>query len=314
MLSLIGCAGGGSDSGSTPDVVTSLVVAAGQHLDVGQQRKLQFTARTSSGADVTSQLGGLTNWTSSNTDVLSFNHDTAIGVSNGTATARVSYTNQNGSVVTSNPVSVTVGTVDLNPVVRAFAAVPSTGPYTVTFTPTGGAARTIADNVAVGAFSSFSTITERAGKIRVLESGVQRSSRDITLEDNEKLSIVIAGTTTNTVIVPIVDDTTTVASGEFRLRFVLGYIASGQDFDGYILGPGQTVNDVAPVKTNRSAETGFVMDLPSGADRFAVTAPGSKTVLFSGTFDSPSRSDVTLVFDETSAGTYRYNFWGISPP
>ncbi len=314
-LSLVGCGGGGDDSGVTPgNLVTSLVIEPGQRLNVGEQRRLLFTARTSNGTNVTSQLGESTTWTSSSPGVLSFNRTTATGVSNGTANARVSYTNSNGSVVNSAFVPVTVGTVDRRPVARVFAAVPNTGPYSVTFTPTGGSETTISSSASVGAFSNFTTLAAGAGKVRVFENGTQRSSRDVNLNEDERLTIVIAGTPDNTVIVPIVDDTATVPSGEFRLRFVLGYLASGQRFDVYVLRPGQTVNDVAPIKQDRSAESGFIMNLPLGADRFAVTAPNSKTVIFSGTFEAPNRSDVTLVFDETTAGNYRFNFWGTTPP
>ncbi len=317
MIAVVGCGGGGSDSGggtTNGNVVTSLVIAAGQQLTVGEQRKLQFTARTGDGTIVTSQIAGLTNWTSTNNGVVSFNKDTATGVSNGTANVTVRYTNQNGSVVSSTPVAVTVGTLNRDPVARVLATVPNTGPYRVTFTPTGGVAATIASNAIVGTFTNFATVGERSGKIRVFENDVQRSSRDVVLEDNQKVSIIIAGTPANTLIVPVVDDTTAVASGQFRLRFVIGYVASGQRFDIYVLQPGQTVNDVAPVKENRGAETGFVEDLPFGANRFAVTAPGSKTVLFTGAFDSPNRSDVSLVFDEVDLDTYRFNFWGSTPP
>ncbi|MCD6051839.1 MAG: hypothetical protein K0Q55_3248, partial [Verrucomicrobia bacterium] len=201
MLSLAGCGGGGDDGGTTPDNrVTSLVIAPNQQLNVGAQRRLQFTARTAAGTDVTSQLTGFTFWTSSNTAILSFNGDVARGVSNGTATVRVSYTNPGGQVVTSAPVQVTVGTAIVNPVARAFAAIPATGPYSVTFTPTGGVATTLTNSVALGSFSTFTPLAAGTGRVRVFENGTQRSSREVTIGADDRLSFVVAGTPANTVI------------------------------------------------------------------------------------------------------------------
>jgi hypothetical protein len=218
--------------------------------------------------------------------------------------------NQNGQQINSAPVAVTVVAAGSLPQARAFDAVPIAGPYEVRFIPEAGNPVTLASNLNLGNYSAFSGLPTLTGSVRVFENGTQRSSRTLTMEENSTYTFVVAGTPANTVIVPVRDKTTGIAAGMFRLHFALGYVASHRTYDVYLLRPGQTVNDVEPVKVNRTFETGFTEDYMAGIDRFALTVPGTKTIAFSGTFESPAGSNIMLVVDETATDTYRFQYWG----
>jgi hypothetical protein len=310
LLALPGCSGGGGGDTPVGPVVSTLTVAPNQSVIVGHTANLAFTARTSSGQDVTSQIANRVVWSSSNSAILQASGLAVTGVSPGTASVAVSYMNANGTQVDSQPVMVTVESAGSSPQARAFVAIPDSGPYQLRFDPTTGAPFIVTSNATLGTFTNYVSLPSTSGAFKAFLNGVQRSSRTLTLEQASVNTVVIAGTSANTVLVPFRDRIDPIDAGEFRLRFVMGYVASRRTFDIYLLRPGQTVEDVTPIRENRAFETGFVTDLNAGVDRFALTVPGTKTLVFSGTIESPAGSNIIVVVDETATDTFRFQYWG----
>lgn len=173
-----------------------------------------------------------------------------------------------------------------NASLRIFHAIPDSTAVSITYsnsnsTVTNGQAATtnLISGVAYQTLSAYSDIPAGTETINVLDSsGGSELQSNYNLGGANQYTLVVAGRAGAAGGVLLQDNTTAPASGNFSLRVVnVGSIA----FDVYLLGPGQTVNNSAPILTSVgvSGNSNFAPYLKGTYD-IVLTAAGLKTPIY----------------------------------